>query len=50
MHVRKTDGNKQIAPDYSNKTIQSNLLLNYVINIILQPETGGQEMHHRILR
>ena len=34
-HMRKTDGNKQIAPHYRNKTIQSNLKLNYIINIYL---------------
>ena len=38
----KMDDNKQIAVHYTNKAI---FLLNFTINIILQPKSGSQEMH-----
>jgi len=43
MHIGRTDDNKHIAVHYRNKTI---FLLTFTINIILQPKTGNQEMHH----
>ena len=43
MHIGITDDNKQIAVHYGNKAI---FLLTFTINIILQPKTSSQEMHH----
>ena len=40
--IGKIDDNKQIAVHYTNKAI---FLLNFTINIILQPKPGSQEMH-----
>ena len=40
MHIGKTDDNKQIAVHYRNKAI---LLLNFTINILLQPKPGSQK-------
>ena len=42
LHIGKTDDNKQIAMNYTNKAI---FLLNFTINIRLQPKPGSQEMH-----
>ena len=42
LPIGKIDDNKQIAVHYTNKAI---FLLNFTINIILQPKPGSQEMH-----
>ena len=42
LHIGKTDDNKQIAVHYRNKAI---FLLNFTINITLQPKPVSEEMH-----